>query len=219
MLYEKQRTEVAEKALGLLTSGLIINTSGNVSLRIGEHVAITPSGRDYRTLNPGDIAVVNLKGDLIEAEFLPSSETPLHLAIYDSNPDVTAIIHTHSVDVTALSTVLDRQLPAIHYQMVDLGGAVPIAPYRTFGSAELADVTSKALQGRSAVIMKNHGALTTADTLDKAFSRCLTLEWCAKVYLRAISIGSPSTLSDDQMRLAKQQFNDFKEKRVAFKPT
>ena len=219
MLYEKQRTEVAEKALGLLTSGLIINTSGNVSLRIGEHVAITPSGRDYRTLNPGDIAVVNLKGDLIEAEFLPSSETPLHLAIYDSNPDVTAIIHTHSVDATAISTVLDRQLPAIHYQMVDLGGAVPIAPYRTFGSAELADVTSKALQGRSAVIMKNHGALTTADTLDKAFSRCLTLEWCAKVYLRAMSIGSPSTLSDDQMRLAKQQFNDFKEKRVAFKPT
>ncbi|MDG2289357.1 MAG: class II aldolase/adducin family protein, partial [Woeseiaceae bacterium] len=62
MLYEKQRTEVAEKALGLLTSGLIINTSGNVSLRIGEHVAITPSGRDYRTLNPSDIAVVNLKG-------------------------------------------------------------------------------------------------------------------------------------------------------------
>jgi L-fuculose-phosphate aldolase len=219
MLYEKQRTEVAEKALGLLTSGLIINTSGNVSLRIGEHVAITPSGRDYRTLNPGDIAVVNLKGDLIEAEFLPSSETPLHLAIYDSNPDVTAIIHTHSVDATAISTVLDRQLPAIHYQMVDLGGAVPIAPYRTFGSAELADVTSKALQGRSAVIMKNHGALTTADTLDKAFSRCITLEWCAKVYLRAMSIGSPSTLSDDQMRLAKQQFNDFKEKRVAFKPT
>jgi L-fuculose-phosphate aldolase len=219
MLYEKQRTEVAEKALGLLTSGLIINTSGNVSLRIGEHVAITPSGRDYRTLNPGDIAVVNLKGDLIEAEFLPSSETPLHLAIYDSNPDVTAIIHTHSVDATAISTVLDRQLPAIHYQMVDLGGAVPIAPYRTFGSAELADVTSKALQGRSAVIMKNHGALTTADTLDKAFSRCITLEWCAKVYLRAMSIGSPSTLSDDQMRLAKQQFNDFKEKRVAFTPT
>ena len=219
MLYEKQRTEVAEKALGLLTSGLIINTSGNVSLRIGEHVAITPSGRDYRTLNPGDIAVVNLKGDLIEAEFLPSSETPLHLAIYDSNPDVTAIIHTHSVDATAISTVVDRQLPAIHYQMVDLGGAVPIAPYRTFGSAELADVTSKALQGRSAVIMKNHGALTTADTLDKAFSRCVTLEWCAKVYLRAMSIGSPSTLSDDQMRLAKQQFEGFKEKRAAFKPT
>lgn len=218
MLYETQRAEVAEKALGLLTSGLIVNTSGNVSLRIGEHVVITPSGRDYRTLNSGDIAIVNLKGDLIEAEFLPSSETPLHLAIYESNPDVTAIVHTHSVDATAISTLLD-ELPAIHYQMCDLGGAVPIAPYRTFGSTELADVTSKALQGRSAVIMKNHGALTTADSLEKAFSRCVTLEWCAKVYLRAMSIGSPSTLSDDQMHLAKEQFESFQKKRATFKPT
>jgi L-fuculose-phosphate aldolase len=217
MLYETQRAEVAEKALGLLTSGLIVNTSGNVSLRIGEHVVITPSGRDYRTLNSGDIAIVNLKGDLIEAEFLPSSETPLHLAIYESNPDVTAIVHTHSVDATAISTVLD-QLPAIHYQMVDLGGAVPIAPYRTFGSTELADVTSKALQGRSAVIMKNHGALTTADSLEKAFSRCVTLEWCAKVYLRAMLIGSPSILSDDQMHLAKEQFESFQKKRATFNP-
>jgi L-fuculose-phosphate aldolase len=216
MLYETQRAEVAEKALGLLTSGLIVNTSGNVSLRIGEHVAITPSGRDYRTLGAGDIAVVNLKGDLIEAEFLPSSETPLHLAIYDSNPDVTAIVHTHSVNATAISTVLD-QLPAIHYQMLDLGGAVRVAPYQTFGSKELADVTSKALQGRSAVIMKNHGALTTADSLEKAFSRCVTLEWCSKVQLRAMSIGSPSILSDDQMQLAKQQFESFEAKRAAFK--
>ncbi len=218
MLYETQRAEVAEKALGLLTSGLIVNTSGNVSLRIGEHVAITPSGRDYRTLGPGDIAVVNLKGDLIEAEFLPSSETPLHLAIYDSNPDVTAIVHTHSVYATAISTLLD-QLPTIHYQMVDLGGAVRVAPYQTFGSKELADVTSKALQGRSAVIMKNHGALTTADSLEKAFNRCVTLEWCSKVQLRAMSAGSPSILSDDQMHLAKEQFESFQAKRAAFKPT
>ncbi len=218
MLYETQRAEVAEKALGLLTSGLIVNTSGNVSLRIGEHVAITPSSLDYRTLGPDDIAVVSLKGDLIEAEFLPSSETPLHLAIYDSNPDVTAIVHTHSVYATAISTVLD-QLPAIHYQMLDLGGAVRVAPYQTFGSKELADVTSKALQGRSAVIMKNHGALTTADSLEKAFNRCVTLEWCSKVQLRAMSIGSPSTLSDDQMQLAKEQFESFQAKRAAFKPT
>ena len=119
---------------------------------------------------------------------------------------------------TAISTVLD-QLPAIHYQMVDLGGPVPVAPYQTFGSKELADVTSKALQGRSAVIMKNHGALTTADSLEKAFNRCVTLEWCSKVQLRAMSAGSPSILSEDQMHLAKEQFESFEAKRAAFKPT
>ena len=156
MLHEEQRAEVANTALGLLTSGLIVNTSGNVSVRMGEHVVITPSGRDYRSLTPRDIAVVDLKGRVVDGEMLPSSEMPLHLAVYESNPDVAAIVHAHSVYATAVSTILDL-LPTIHYQMVDLGGAVPVAPYRTFGTDELAAVTSQALQGRFAAIMKNHG--------------------------------------------------------------
>lgn len=218
MLYQQQRTEVGEKALALLTTGLIVGTSGNVSIRVGEHVAITPSGRDYRTLTPADIAVVNLKGEVIEGNSLPSSETPLHMAVYDSNPDVTAIVHAHSIYATAISTVLD-QLPTIHYQMVELGGSVQVAPYRTFGTAELAEVTSKALQGRSAVIMKNHGSLTTGDSLDKALSRCVTLEWCSKVYLRAMSVGSPNILSDKEMELAKNQMESFEQRRDAFRST
>lgn len=215
MLHEKQRAEVAQTALDLLTTGLIVNTSGNVSIRMGEHVVITPSGRDYRLLTPRDIAVLDLKGDVVDAEMLPSSETPLHLAVYESNPDVTAIVHVHSVYATAVSTILD-QLPTIHYQMTDLGGAVPVAPYRTFGTDELAEVTSRALQGRSAVIMKNHGSLTTADTLHKALGRCVTLEWCSKVYLKALSGGTPNILSADEMSLAQQQMESFAEKRRAF---
>ena len=125
MLYETQRAEVAETALGLLTTGLIIGTSGNVSVRVGEHVVITPSGRDYRSLTPHDVAIVNLKGAVIDGEMLPSSETPLHMSVYESNPDVKAIVHAHSIYATAISTVLDL-LPTIHYQMVELGGAVPV---------------------------------------------------------------------------------------------
>ncbi|RLA30216.1 MAG: class II aldolase/adducin family protein [Gammaproteobacteria bacterium] len=215
MLYEKQRAEVAETALGLLTTGLIVNTSGNVSIRVGEHVVITPSGRDYKSLTPRDIAVVDLKGNVIDGEMLPSSETPLHMSVYASNQEVGAIVHAHSIYATAISTVLDL-LPTIHYQMVDLGGAVPVAPYRTFGTDELAEVTSQALLGRSAVIMKNHGSLTTADTIDKALGRCVTLEWCSKVYLKALSAGSPNILSDDEMALAKKQMENFEEKRRAF---
>ncbi len=215
MLHEKQRAEVAQTALDLLTSGLIVNTSGNVSIRVGEHVVITPSGRDYKSLTPGDIAIVNTKGEVVDGEMLPSSETPLHLAVYESNPNVAAIVHAHSVYATAISTILD-QLPTIHYQMTDLGGAVPVAPYRTFGTDELAAVTSQALQGRSAVIMKNHGSLTTAETLDKALGRCITLEWCSKVYLKALSGGSPNILSADEMALAKKQMESFEEKRQTF---
>ena len=147
---------------------------------------------------------------------LPSSETPLHMSVYDSSSDVKAIVHAHSIYATAISTVLDI-LPTIHYQMVDLGGAVPVAPYRTFGTDELAEVTSQALLGRSAVIMKNHGSLTTADTLDQALVRCVTLEWCAKVYLKALSAGEPNILSDDEMALAKKQMERFEDKRRAFK--
>jgi len=215
VLYEKQRAEVAETALGLLTTGLIVNTSGNVSIRVGEHVVITPSGRDYKSLTPRDIAVVDLKGNVIDGEMLPSSETPLHMSVYASNQEVGAIVHAHSIYATAISTVLDL-LPTIHYQMVDLGGAVPVAPYRTFGTDELAEVTSQALLGRSAVIMKNHGSLTTADTIDKALGRCVTLEWCSKVYLKALSAGSPNILSDDEMALAKKQMENFEEKRRTF---
>jgi L-fuculose-phosphate aldolase len=215
MLHEIPRAEVAETALGLLTSGLIVNTSGNVSVRVGEHVVITPSGRDYKSLTPRDIAVIDLKGSVVEGEMLPSSETPLHLSVYESNPEVRAIVHAHSIYATAISTVLDL-LPSIHYQMVDLGGAVPVAPYRTFGTDELAEVTSQALQGRSAVIMKNHGSLTTAETLDKALGRCVTLEWCSKVYLKALSVGSPNILSADEMALAEKQMESFEEKRRAF---
>lgn len=216
MLYEKQRAAVAETALGLLTTGLIVNTSGNVSIRVGEHVVITPSGRDYKSLTPRDIAVVDLKGKVIDGEMLPSSETPLHLSVYASNVEVGAIVHAHSIYATAISTILDS-LPTIHYQMVDLGGAVPVAPYRTFGTDELAAVTSQALLGRSAVIMKNHGSLTTAKTLDHALGRCVTLEWCSRVYLKALSAGSPNILSDDEMALAKKQMESFAEKRRAFK--
>jgi len=216
MLHKNQRAEVAQTALGLLTSGLIVNTSGNVSIRVGEHIVITPSGRDYSSLTPGDIAVVNTKGEVVDGEMLPSSETPLHLAVYESNPDVAAIVHAHSVYATAISTILD-QLPTIHYQMTDLGGAVPVAPYRTFGTDELAAVTSQALQGRSAVIMKNHGSITTAETVDKALGRCITLEWCSKVYLKALSGGSPNILSADEMALAQQQMDSFDAKRRAFK--
>lgn len=215
MLYEIQRAEVAETALGLLTTGLIIGTSGNVSVRVGEHVIITPSGRDYRSLTPRDVAVVDLSGDTIDGEMLPSSETPLHLSVYESNPDVTAIVHAHSIYATAISTVLDL-LPTIHYQMLELGGAVRVAPYRTFGTDELAEVTSKALQGRTAVIMKNHGSLATGATLDKALDRCVTLEWCSKLYLKALSAGTPNILSADEMTLAKKQMESLDEKRQAF---
>lgn len=203
-LHNDLRLQVAAAALSLRETGLVVNTSGNVSIRVGDHVVITPSGRDYAALQAEDICVLDLGGDRVDGEHLPSSETPLHLAVYNGDPSVTAIVHTHSVHATVAST-LTEVLPTIHYQMVDLGGAVPVAPYATFGSDELAQSVMGVLPGRAAALMQNHGAITVGDCLQKALSRSITLEWCAEVWLKAITAGKPSLLSNAQMAEAEQQ--------------
>jgi L-fuculose-phosphate aldolase len=212
MKHFELREQVAATALSLLTTGLVVNTSGNASVRVGDEIIITPSGTDYDSLTAQDICVVNMDGDWVEGELLPSSETPLHLAVYRSNLDVEAIVHTHSVHATAVSTLVDL-LPAIHYQMVDLGGEIPVAPYATFGSNELAESVVGVLPGHNAVLMKNHGSLTVAKTLKKALARTVTLEWCCEVWLKAVMAGKPSTLNGDQLEHAEQQMKRIAEQR------
>lgn len=217
ILLEKQRLQVAKTALALLQTGLVVNTSGNVSIRVDDHVAITPSGCDYETLAAEDIVVLDLDGKPVEGDLLPSSETPLHLSIYAADLGIRSIVHTHSVYATAVSTLI-KELPAIHYQVVDLGGPVPVAPYQTFGTPELAASVTEALQGRSAALMQSHGAVTVADTVEKALSRSITLEWLSRVYLIATQSGSPSLVDDEELaRVKKQQarFVDEQRRRVA----
>jgi L-fuculose-phosphate aldolase len=98
---------------------------------------------------------------------------------------------------TALSCVLD-ELPVVHYQMMLLGGPVRVAPYRTFGSTELAAVTLDALEGRTAALMANHGAIVYADDLEAAVERALLLEWASTIYWRAAAIGTPRALGEGE---------------------
>lgn len=210
---KKERKRVAKTARNLLRSGLVVNTSGNVSVRVGDHVAITPSGTDYKSLDAADIVVIDVQGDPVSGDLLPSSETPLHLSIYASDPGVSAIVHTHSVFATAVSTLLN-ELPAIHYQIADLGGPVPVAPYRTFGTPELAASVTDAIRGRSAALMQNHGAVTVADTVEQALARSVTLEWLARVYLIATQSGAPSFIDDQELKRVRQQQDKFREEQL-----
>ena len=118
----------------------------------------------------------------------------MHLAVYRAT-GAGAIVHTHSPFVVALSTVLD-ELPAVHYAMADLGGIVRVAPYTRFGTPQLAANAVAALAGRSAVILRNHGALTYGPDLARAYDRAVTLEWLARVYWYARLAGTPQTLSE-----------------------
>ena len=214
MLLEAERQQVADTARKLLETGLVINTSGNVSLRSADHIAITPSGCAYETITARDVVLVDAQGGVVDGDLLPSSETPLHLALYAAKPDIGAIVHTHSMYATAVSTLIE-ELPAIHYQVVTLGGPVPVAPYRTFGTPELAAVVTEAMQERSAVIMQNHGATTVGSTLEEALARTITLEWLARVYLIASEAGSPSLIDSEELARVEAQTDRLSKERDA----
>jgi L-fuculose-phosphate aldolase len=163
-----------------------------VSAREGDLVAVSPSGLDYAELTPGLVGVHRLDGAAVDAPLHPTSEMPLHLGVY-ATTDAGAIVHTHSPAATAAAALVD-ELPAVHYQVAAFGGPVAVAPYATYGTAELAENVCAALRGRTACLMANHGALAIGPDLRTAFTRATYLEWLCDVYLRAAAAGTPRVL-------------------------
>jgi L-fuculose-phosphate aldolase len=190
------RERVAAASRRLAGEGLVLGTAGNVSERAGELVAITPTGAELAGLSGEQVPVVDLNGVHVAGELAPTSELELHLGVY-RRYDAGAVAHTHAPVATALSCVLD-ELPVIHYQLLLLGGPVRVAPYATFGSQELAEVTLEALRDRSAALMANHGAIVHAPDADSAVQSSLLLEWACEVYWRAAAIGSPRVLDEEE---------------------
>ena len=202
MLLEAQRRQVVDAARQLLASGLVIGTAGNVSLRTGDMVVITPSGVDYLSLTPEQVCVVDVQGHVHEAPLPPSTELPLHLAAYRSarpaGDQVAAVVHTHSPYATAAGLVLDT-LPAVHYLIAMLGGPVPVVPYATPGSAALADGIGAALPGRSALLLRNHGVVTVGPTVHVALEKASLVEWLAEVHAKARVLGTPAVVGDEEL--------------------
>jgi L-fuculose-phosphate aldolase len=190
---EQARERIASAARSLAAEGLVHGTAGNISERVGDAVAVTPTGGDFATLTADQVVVVDLRGDPVEGELLPTSELGLHLGIYDRY-DAGAVVHTHAPYSTAVACALEDELPVVHYQLLALGGPVRIAPYATFGTPELADKTVAALEGRSAALMANHGAIAYGPSLDAAVAQSNLLEWGCTLYWRAAAIGIPSAL-------------------------
>jgi L-fuculose-phosphate aldolase len=186
------RAEVASACRRMAASGLVVGTSGNVSMRSGDLVAVSPSGLDYDALTAELVGVHRLDGSPVAAPLDPSSELPLHLAVYAAT-GAAAIVHTHSPAATATSALVD-EVPAVHYQVAAFGGPVAVAPYATYGTAELAANVAAALRGRTACLMANHGAVSTGPGLDTAYTGAAYLEWLCDVYLRAAAAGTPRLL-------------------------
>ncbi|MGW2022267.1 class II aldolase/adducin family protein [Streptomyces decoyicus] len=201
--------ELVATARRTVADGLVVGTSGNVSRRIKDLILVTPSGVPYDRLGPGDTTAVDLEGRQIIGALRPTSELPMHLAVYRSTT-ATAVVHTHAPYATAVSTLVP-ELPPVHYMAAALGGPVRVAPYALYGSDELAGNMLDALRDRTGCLLQNHGTLTYGDSLDQALDRTAQLEWMCRVWLTASSVPghAPSLLSAGQLDAAAAQLRGY----------
>jgi L-fuculose-phosphate aldolase len=199
------RAELLETARRTAAEGLVTGTSGNVSARLGsggpgDLVLVTPSGVRYDRLDPADLPAVDLTGRQVSGRLRPTSELPLHLALYRATA-ARAVVHTHAVHATAVSTLVD-EVPAVHYIAAALGGPPRTAAYATYGTDELAAAALHALRGgRTACLLRNHGTLAYGAGLDQAHDRTAQLEWLCRVWLTAHAVPglTPSLVPADEL--------------------
>ncbi|MEV6533416.1 class II aldolase/adducin family protein [Streptomyces sp. NPDC051639] len=201
--------ELVATARRTVADGLVVGTSGNVSVRVGDTVLVTPTGVPYDRLTPGDAVGVGLDGRQTLGALRPTSELPMHLAVYRAT-DARAVVHTHAAHATAVSTLV-TELPLIHYMAGALGGPVRVAPYATYGTPELAENMLQALTRRTACLLQNHGTVAYGDSLDQAYDRTAQLEWMSRVWLLASSVPglSPALLSREQLGEAGERLRGY----------
>ncbi len=202
MEHSEIRRQIVAVCRAMIADGLSVGASGNVSVRIGDQVLITPSGVTYDLLEPEAIVVVDLDGRVISGG-KPSTEVPMHTLVY-RHTDASAIVHAHPLAGTALSTLVD-EVPTIHYNLAAFGGPVRVAKYATFGTDELAAAVRQAMDGRSAVLMANHGTITWAGDLTSAYQKAVLLEWICELALKAMSAGSPRLLGAAEVEHVRQK--------------
>jgi L-fuculose-phosphate aldolase len=205
------RVSIVQTAQRLAGIGLLSLTAGNLSARVGaEAVAITPTGMPYEQIEPADIVITDLHGNVLDGHRRPSSELPFHTAVLRARPDVGAVVHTHSLYATTLA-VLGRTIPAVHYAIAGLDlDTVPLVPYSTYGSDELAGAIAAALGGGGrAALLANHGALALGDDLQQAAGAAELLEFLATVYHHALAVGEPVVLPSQEIDLVRERYRDY----------
>ena len=206
------RREVLETARAMSRQGLSPGRSGNVSTRYADGILITPSGMAYDAIAPADIVRVGLDGDVAAGQRKPSSELHFHLATYRARSDVGAIVHTHSLHATVLACAR-RAIPAFHYMVAVAGGDdIPLVPYATFGSDELARHVVAGLAHRNACLMANHGQIAVAASCAEALALAAEVEVLAEQYVKVLTLGSPHILARDEMARVLERFAGYGQK-------
>ena len=203
--FAEAREALVDAGRRLAARGLVTGTSGNLSVRVGDRVIATPSGAPLDSLVIDRLSVITMDGEHVSGA-AATSEVPLHLAIYRAT-GAAAIAHTHAVASTAVSCVCN-ELPALHYNVLQLGGAPRTARYATFGSEQLGVNVVEALgDGRSAALMQNHGSVSFGADLAQACDRLELLEWLCQLHIEAHRMGSPRVLTADELLAAQSAFD------------
>lgn len=206
------RARMVEVMQAMDARGLNRGTSGNISARLGDGMLVTPSGVPPERLTAEAMVFIGGDDSIAPGQLKPSSEWRMHMQILRRRPDVGGIVHCHSRHATILACA-GKPIPAVHYMVgVSGGSTVPVAPYATFGSEELADSVVTALDGRYATLMANHGQIVAAPTLNFALLIAEEIEEQAAVYWGCLAIGGPNLLSDGQMDEIMTRFKSYGQK-------
>ena len=196
-MYDKEKKELLQICREMVENDLVVGSSGNASLRVGDHVLITPSSVRYTEMIAENIMVLDLEGNVVEGDLNPSIETPTHLEIYRQREDALAVVHSHSIYTTALA-LLHMPLPPVLDEVVPkLGGEIRVTDYAMPGTKELAKNVVEAMDMRSAALIANHGAICCAKTIRKAMEKAILLERTCRIYLLAKQIGDPIHLPEE----------------------
>lgn len=196
------RASIVETTLKMSESGLVVGTSGNVSVRTPDDMMlITPSGLPYEDMKPEDMALVDMEGNLVGGTLAPSVEAPMHLGIYAARPEVGSIVHTHARYSTILAC-MGMEIPPVHYMLAELSdeGRVPVAQYAIYGSTELAENASRALgDSHRACLLRNHGTIAIGGSPEEALKRTEILEEMAEIFHHTRLAGGSILLSKTQI--------------------
>jgi len=217
MILIEERVELVKYGKMIIEAGLTTGTGGNFSIYNREKglMAITPAGIPYAVMKPEDIVIMDLEDNIVEGELEPSSEFAMHSLAYKTREDVNAMIHMHSTFCTTLAT-LNEPLPAVNYLIAFSGGKeVKCAEYASYGTKELAENAMKTMGKQNAVLLANHGLNAVAGNMMTAFAIAEQIEFCAEVYIRGKSAGTPVILSDEEMTKMVKKFASYGQKKEA----
>jgi L-fuculose-phosphate aldolase len=201
---EQARAALVRYGQKMVADRLVVGSAGNISVRMGDRIVMTPTGITYDQVTAESVNVLDLDGTILAGTGRRSSEWPMHRKIYDLTP-ASAVVHTHSAFSVAVGLICD-EIPAVHYSVLSLGGpTVRVAPYTTFGSDGLADNVAAALEGRFAALLQNHGMIAYGASLEEAYERAQLVDWLAEVYWRARLAGPPRILSSAELDAVREQ--------------